>query len=187
MNGNTINNSYYSGGCGSGGAIRLVAPLVAGSGALSVLGNIACAGKIGGAGRIRIEATEKNFSGTVSGDVRTVTLVPDPSLVDTSLNFPVIRVTTVGGQAVPAKPRASFESTDITLDAATDVQIGLEAHYVPIGTPVSVSVSNETEGLITADSSPLAGTIESSTASITIRIPPGYSRIFTHAEWQPQP
>ena len=154
-------------------------------GALSTSGSINCIQRAGGLGRIRIEATEKNFSGTIVGDARTVTLVPNPVLVDTSVSFPVIRVAAIGGQALPTRPLASFVTPDITLDAATDVQIDLQGQNIPVGTTVAVTISNETEGLITVESSPLVGTLASSSVSVTVRIPPGFSRIFTHAEWLP--
>jgi len=46
-------------------------------------------------------------------------------------------------------------------------------------------VVNETNPAISAVSTPLTGTEDLSTASATVTIPAGFSRIFSHADWAP--
>jgi hypothetical protein len=90
----------------------------------------------------------------------------------------------VGGQAVPATPRGSFNPVDVTINTTQAVAIQLEGRNIPPGTSITLIVANETEGSQTVSSSPLAGTAELSTANATVTIPAGFSRIFSHATWQ---
>lgn len=171
-------------GSGSGGAIRLVAPTLTGNGTLSAQG-----GGGGGAGnvpasvgRIRLEATQNTFTGTMTGDARAVTLLPSTILLPTSPQ-PNLRVTSIGGQAVPANPRGSFSPVDVTIDTAQAVTIELKGENIPTGTTVNLTIVNETEGSQVITSSPLTGTAALSTASANVTIPAGFSRIFTRATW----
>jgi hypothetical protein len=86
---------------------------------------------------------------------------------------------------VPARPTGSFSPADIQLDTAQVVTIELQAEHVPVGTTIDVLVVNETNPAISAVSTPLNGTEDLSTASATVTIPAGFSRIYSHADWAP--
>jgi hypothetical protein len=90
----------------------------------------------------------------------------------------------VGGQAVPATPRGGFNPVDVTINTTQAVSIQFEGRNIPPGTSITLTVANETEGSQVVSSSPLAETAELSTATATVTIPAGFSRIFSHATWQ---
>jgi hypothetical protein len=138
-------------GGGSGGAIRLVAPTIIGSGTLQANG-----GGQGARGRIRFEALQNTFTGSSQGVARATTLLPAPILLPTSPQ-PQIRVVSVGGQAVPANPRGSFNPVDVTINTTQAVAIQLEGRNIPLGTPITLIVANESEGSQVVEPSPLAG------------------------------
>jgi hypothetical protein len=166
-------------GAGSGGAIRLVAPTMTGAGSLEAFsGN----NNLAAPGRIRIEALQNTFTGSTGGVARVTTLLPAPILLPTG-PLPQLRVVSVGGQAVPAHPRGTFSPADVTLNTTQAVAIQLEGQNIPPGTPVTVTVTNETEGTQVVASPPLAGTAALSTATVTVTVPAGFSQIFSHATW----
>jgi hypothetical protein len=165
-------------GLGSGGAIRLVAPTVTGAGNLEASDG----GSIAAPGRIRIEALQNTFIGSTTGVARATTLLPAPILLPTG-PLPQLRVVSVGGQTVPAHPRGTFNPADVTLNTAQAVAIQLEGRNIPPGTPITVTVANETEGTQVVASPPLAGTAALSTATVTVTVPAGFSQIFSHATW----
>ena len=175
-------------GSGSGGAIRLVAPIIDGNGVLSAasggLGGTGGGGTSASIGRVLVETLQNTFTGQTTGDVRAVTLPPNPILLPAA-SLPKVRVTSVGGVPTPANPLGRFDMVDVTLNSLQPLQIDLAGENIPLGTTIDVTVLNETEGSQASVSSPLAGTLENSTASITMTIPAGFSRIFTHAKWTP--
>jgi len=61
----------------------------------------------------------------------------------------------------------------------------LTAEGIPTGTTHTLSIFSAELGEITATSTPLAGTIESSTATATIQSPPTISQLFVRAQWSP--
>jgi plastocyanin len=95
---------------GSGGGLRLVSETLDGSGTLDASGGAGAeGGASGGAGRIRIERV--SYAGTHA-------VVPEPSvlqldpgatpLIWPATNAPTVRIVSIGGQAMPADPRAAF-------------------------------------------------------------------------------
>lgn len=89
-------------GHGSGGAIRLVAPTVRGSGTLNASGGAVCSVN-GGAGRIRVDALDRSaFNPGVAG------VVSYGNFLAVNLpNMPALQIVSVGGQAVTPGSSAS--------------------------------------------------------------------------------
>lgn len=187
LNGSILATGGVGAGGGSGGAIRLLAPRIAGTGALRVYG-----GQNGGGpentsaegGRMRLEAFRNEFSGTVdlgsspsAGEFRSVTLIPNSPIFSPA----PIRIVRVGGSAVPGLPRASFANPDVTINSAQPVTVEIEASKVTPGTVVRLTIVNETEPLQVVESTPLTGTLESSTASAQVTFHSGFTRIFVQA------
>ena len=131
---------------------------------------------------MRIDALQNTFGGSISGDARVVTLVPNLTLLPPP-PFPGIRIVSVGGVSVPAHPQGSFNPVDVTIDTAQAAVIALEGQNIPPSITIDVTVVNETEGLQVVSSSPLSGTAQLSTANATVVVPSGFSRLFTHAKW----
>jgi hypothetical protein len=74
---------------------------------------------------------------------------------------------------------------DVTIDTPAAITLDIEAHNIPVGTMVQLTISSENGPLQTVTSSPLAGTLALSTATATATLPPGFSRFFVQATWTP--
>jgi hypothetical protein len=174
---------FTCGGCGgggSGGAIRLVTPLVSGTGSLSAGGGSGRYGAATSPGLVRIEAFQQNFTGGISQPFN----LASPSNVYPSAVPATVRVVTVDGISVAQNPTGTFEMPDITINKSGLVSVVIEARNVPPGTVVKLHILSENGPDITVDSTPLVlvdGTLSSATAEVTF--PPGFSRGFVRASW----
>ena len=74
---------------------------------------------------------------------------------------------------------------DVTLDDASTVLLEIEARNIPLGTVVHLTITPETGSAQTVDSTPLAGTLELSSATAVMTIPHGFSRFLVKASWTP--
>jgi hypothetical protein len=179
----TIGGSFYpSGGGGSGGAIRLVAPALAGTGALSVQRGDSPDGPSSNTGRIRLEAFQNTFTGSISPDTSIRTLGSPFALFLPTIT-PSVRVVSVDGKSVPSNPTGSFTMPDITINKSVAVLVNIAANNIPPGTVVKLYISSENASDQTVDSTPLAGTPTTSTATASVTLPPGFSRGFVRATW----
>jgi hypothetical protein len=173
----------YYGGPGSGGAIHLVAPTVtlnASGGCFCARGQSNSINESSSAGRIRIDGALSVPQGSV---------IPSPLVgpyVVPSLPSPnpTVVVTSVNGIAVPANPQNSYTVPDISINTGTPVPINIAATNIPVATVVTLYISTD---LVAADqavaTSPLAGSLANSTATASVTLPTGVSRIFVRAVW----
>ncbi|MBI1821016.1 MAG: hypothetical protein HY036_08880 [Nitrospirae bacterium] len=174
------NNVITGSGAGSGGAIRLVANTLTGSGMLNAVGgssqvaiNISSGFTSGGPGKIRLEANVFSFTGIVNPALSlgygnlTISL---PGIVNFT-SIPMLAITSVGGATVPANPTASFTTPDITLPASTTnpVSVTVAATNIPVGTTISITTYPR-NGPQTSTSATLAGTAASSSGTANISI-----------------
>jgi hypothetical protein len=169
------------GGGGSGGSVRLVAASITGaSGTINVAGGpggmpgATNEGGSGSAGRVRVEA----FNNALAVGLGTSTVGVLSSGAPTSVTLsdaPSLRIVSVGGVIAPAAPVGSFTVADVVLPptVASPVTVGLAAANIPPGTTVTVSVKGLYGVASTAISTPLAGTLASSTASASVTMPTG--------------
>ena len=137
-------SSYYA-GAGSGGAIRLITPVISGTGVLTAVGGYATSGYSGGAGRIRIEANTQNFG--------SLNITPPASVIDPGVapqfwqdsTTPTVRVVSLNGVAVPTDPHGSlaYPSQDAYLSGAGDVTAILEATNVPTNSTIQVFITKQ--------------------------------------------
>ena len=170
------------GGGGGGGAIRLAAPDLEGSGSLQVGGGTGIHnGGHGGPGRVRLEAFQHNFAGSTDPETRLAT--PGPVLPPPS--SPRVRVVSINGATVPTTPLGNMASADLTIDTSSAATIQIEAENIPLGTLISLTMLSESREKIEAQSTPLTGTFENSTATATITIPAGFSLFNVVATWNP--
>jgi len=171
-------------GAGSGGAVRLVAPTISGTGALTATGGFHCppfgAGgspTFAGDGRIRLEAFTLGFSGTTdpapskTAAPGPVTSASNPALI----NLPTLTVTTVGGIAAPATPGGSYSVADLSLPQGTTnpVPVTLTATNIPVGTVYTVNLVPQTGNAVSVGSPPSTGTFATSTATTNVTFPVG--------------
>jgi len=177
-----VSDLFYGGGGGSGGAIRLIAPEIRGGGTLQTLGGTGPDhGGDGSKGRIRIECFRNTLTAPTNPTASLAT--PGPIFLPPALQ--PVKVTTVGGVAVPPNPSGGFFPADLAISEAGLTTVELEAQGIPPGTVVQLVMWSETGSRITVDSDPLVGTLESSTASADVSIPSGFSRFFVQAQWTP--
>jgi hypothetical protein len=161
------------GGGGSGGGVRLVATTITGAGgSIDVTGGpggIGCQGDggAGSIGRIRVEA---------GANTSTIRYLATPSLDQPGIvslpDGPSLRIMSVGGRPVPAGATGLYATPDIVFPVGTTnpIVVSLAASNVPVGTPITVTVSGLVGGS-TSVTVPLAGTPTSATATATVSIP----------------
>ena len=177
-----VNSSSYpgTGGGGSGGAIKLIANTIAGNGTVSAVGavGVSSAGhgsNSGGNGRIRLEAFQITRTTGTSSPAFTRGFPTSVFIANT----PSIKITAIGGANVPQNPTGLLATPDITLPAATTnpVTVGLSASYVPLNTSITVVVSPQSGMHSNIASTPLSGTLESSTATASITLSTDYPSV----------
>jgi hypothetical protein len=174
------------GGAGAGGSVRIVAPVIQGSGTILVAGGTrlnCCTDSSGGAaGRIRLEAFQHAWTFNLVHPYTTGS--PLSSFAPTTPP-PFIQVTGIAGQAVRADPTGAFDTADVTVNSDDPVELTIQARYVPVGTVPKVTLFSLEGNDQQLDASPLAGTLEQSTSTATVTLPPGFSRGYVRAVWTP--
>jgi hypothetical protein len=169
---------------GSGGAIRLVATKIAGTGTLFAYGGCDYAynsgncdpnggpGYQGSPGRIRLEPETMSFTGAsspayVRGSVAPIFIANAPSL----------RITSVAGQAVPPNPTGI---ADVTLPAGTEggpIQVVFNTTNIPVGEEVELKIVPAYGAPVVAISGAVSGSSASGTAQATVTLPAGPSTL----------
>lgn len=166
------------GGGGSGGAIRLIADAVGGDGILRANGGAwnNNGAVTGGKGRIRVESPVAYLT-DVGDPAYAATSVPGPIFPDASA--PTLAVTSVstaqGTVPAPADPLAGILTTDVLVPDSLVVPVTLHivATNVPTGTTVDVLVIRDAGPRETFTSTPLSGSLVSSTATCVISLARG--------------
>lgn len=163
------NNTIYASGGGyggSGGAIRLIANTISGSGTLRAEG-----GASGSRGFIRAEAFNLN-SFTAQGVPAAILGLPNPVQI---ANAPQLRIVSVAGITAPTNPVGSLSgAADITLPATqpNPVQVVLEAMNLPSNLSANIKLTPSTGVSTTTSSSSFTPTanagISSATASVSL-------------------
>ena len=153
-----------SGGSGSGGAVRLVATAVTGSGGIDVHG-----GQGASPGRIRVEALTN--TATLGGGAVGGITVGSPDAI--AVNVVGLRIAAVAGVPAPADPQGSYAAPDVILPPGTTgpVTIALEAREIPLGTTITVTATPLSGPPVSAVSTPLVGTPAVATATATLALP----------------
>ena len=172
INGCSYKESVFGGGGGggSGGIVRMLAQSYQGGGTINVNGGAGgCFGNYwwgGGSGSLGYVSVETPRAGTLS------------------LNgLPSLAITQIGGQVVPPNPTGSGDIS-LPLTQANPVQVDVAARYIPPGTAIKVVLTPSYSGdVVTVNATPLAGTLENSTASASINIPYGASTILVQASY----
>jgi hypothetical protein len=164
----------FPGATGSGGGIRLAALFIQGTGSIS-------AGPANAPGLVRLEAFQQNFAGTIPGGV---TALATPTSVTLPSGGPAtVNVVSVAGVPIPTNPTGSFSIPDGTINQNTPATVVIQASNVPLGTVPTLYITSETGPDMTIQAPALTGTLASSTASVSVTFPPGYSRGYVRATW----
>jgi hypothetical protein len=138
--GNPSCGSY--GGGGSGGAIRLLATTLAGSGHVYARGGGNGVGPVA-KGAIRMEALNNNMTVGQTDPIASRTPGPGPIVNPVT---PTVAITTVAGQPVPTPPQGGNGVVDLVLAAPGQTSVGLATSGVPTGTTVNVTVKPRVGG-----------------------------------------
>jgi hypothetical protein len=155
------------GGPGAGGAIRLTAPSISGTGTLQ-------------AARVRLETA--NYQGPTNiSQPFTVTSTPNLFLPTTPPGS--LRITSIGGASVPVNPTGSFTVPDVNINSTSAVSVVVEAHNIPVGTVVNLQFFDDGGADFSVNTLPLSGTLATSTATASVTFPPGFSRGYAKATW----
>lgn len=175
--GSSVANSA-TGGAGSGGALHLIAPIVSGNGTLSTAGGGGAYCALGGLGRVRIDAFNQQFTGTITG----VSTTGTPYNVPLPTSQPAVRVVSIAGINVPTNTSGSFITPDVVMNQPGAVNVNVATSNVPPGTTVTLWLISEVgpDQMITGT---LAGSLASTTATISATFQPGYSYGFVRATW----
>lgn len=171
-----------AGGPGSGGAIRLVAPEITGTGALLAVGGTGANATPASDGRIRLEAFTIGFNGT-SAPTPSVANAPGPVSPAGSpalANVPTLAIASIGGVAVPSTIAASYFAPDMALAPGTTnpVPVVLTAANTPVGAPTEITLRMTPQSPGTATNIPIpatdhTGTFANSSASVNVTLPVG--------------
>jgi plastocyanin len=151
---------------GSGGAIKLIANQVAGSGNLNS----------GTQGRLRIETN--SLAATIVANPVTIAVPPGttPTLFQ-SLSSPTVKIVSVDGVASPADPTAPLVSAaDIAIQKNTPVTIVLRTeNFATAGAVVAVRIANKFGSATTLNATlQSGGTTALSTWTLSTTLSPGF-------------
>ena len=100
-------------------------------------------------------------------------------------NQPQLRISSIGGEAAPAAPKASLSSPDVTFQTAVGTVPLVVSELRPVGTTVNIRVSPAIGSATTATTTPLSGPVDNLTAqaeSSCLRAPGRHG----HGDVQPQ-
>lgn len=142
-NGGNSMNSNQPGG-GSGGGIRLVSNSLTGNGQIRANNGGTTYGYSGGFGRIRIERTQVAGSISVSPDPSVLPLTAgSTALLWPPASAPKVEVVSVGGETVPADPRASFGAfgPDVAVPQSSTVSVIIRTENVEEASQVELRIT----------------------------------------------
>ncbi|MEK6618595.1 MAG: hypothetical protein AABY90_07870, partial [Nitrospirota bacterium] len=162
-------------GPGSGGAIRLVAPQINGTGTLEAKGGSGAV--TGGSGRVRLEAFTLGFTGT-SNPAASLSTAPGPVTAASTpalVNLPTLTIASVGGVAAPTTPGGSYTTADVALPTGTTnpVPITLTITNTPVGTVFTVRLLPQFGNATSVNSTASTGTFATSTSTAHVTMPTG--------------
>jgi hypothetical protein len=159
-------------GYGSGGAIRLVASQISGSGSISAWAPYS--------GRIRFDTYDNEFTGNISGQFSSGF---QPIIIPSAGQLPQLTVTSVGGVPVSASPTGVLSTPDAVISAQqpNPMPVVVNCANLPLGTAITVTIKPMTGSAVSAVGSNNTGTLASSTATISINIPRGGGLIYATA------
>jgi len=94
-----------------------------------------------------------------------------------------LTVVSVNGVSVASPPMASFTTADVNINSSAAVPVVVNASNIPPGTVPTLQFfgDNGTDFSVTAPA--LAGTMASSTTTVQVTFPAGFTRGYVTASW----
>jgi hypothetical protein len=96
---------------------------------------------------------------------------------------PSITVSAVNGIDLAQPPTGKLTTPDAIIDTLSPVQITIQASFIPPGTVITLHVFSDNNTDQTVQTTPLLGTLQSSTATANVTFPSGFSLNFVKATW----
>jgi hypothetical protein len=173
---------YSGNSAGSGGGVRLIAVNVLGMGQINASGGSAgyYAGGSGGLGRIRIDSFQNNFGGQING---VFTQGYQPIIIPVAGQGVQLSIASVAGAAVSATPNGQLVSPDAIISGqqANPIPIVVTCANLPLNTLITVTVKPASGASVSAVGYNTAGTLASSTATVSLTMPRGGGIIYATA------
>ncbi len=152
----------------SGGAIRLFATHISGSGSIDVSGR----SYGGGNGWIRMDSPDNTFNGGVNGlNSRGF----QPIIIPPANQAGSLSIQSIGGVTVGSNPSAQLVNPDVTIPAnlSNPVSIVVRCTNIAIGSEIIVDVKPVNGATIRAVGTNNSGNLSSSTATVLVTLPRG--------------
>jgi len=149
---------------GSGGAIKLIANKISGPAGIYING-----GWGGSVGYFRVESFDQTQFTPSYFDYSQG--LPGPVFLP---NLPTLTITKVGGVNAPSNPAAAFRANPdiiVPTSVSNPVTVNIQATNIPVGTVVQIMQTSDVNTRTIINSTPLAGTNASSTATATVTLP----------------
>ena len=132
-------DDYRAAGGGSGGAVRLLATRLIGAGSIDVTGGPCSTYYNGyrqsraGAGRVRLDAMDNQYAGTVQGDF---TFGYQPIIIPPPVESVSLAIDTVAGVDVSSSPVASPVDPNVVVPANVEgpVEVVVRCANIPLST-----------------------------------------------------
>ncbi len=172
-----INWTY--GGPGSGGGVRLVTSNFTGNGVIRTDGGVGgCA--YAGSGRVRIDAFQNTFGGTLSGIVAQGF---QPIIIPVAGQCVQLSIASIAGASVSVSPNGQLLSPDAIISGqqANPIPIVVNCSNLPLNTLITVTVKPVNGSPVSAVGFNTAGTLASSTATVSLNMPRGGGIIYATA------
>jgi hypothetical protein len=177
------------GGAGSGGAVRLVASRIAGSGFVSAIGGYVpqwngywgyLTASSAGNGWVRFDTLDNGFNGRCEG---VFSQGYQPFLSQANERSGRLTITSIGGVPVSSSPSGQLAIPDAVLSAqqTSPVPVVVSCANLPLNTQIAVTVKPVNGSSVSAVCYNRSGTLQSSTASASVNIPRGGGLIYATA------
>ncbi len=175
-------------GHGSGGAVRLVADRMSGTGLIDVrrppLSSVyGYPSTNGSGGRIRLEAYYRAFNGQTYSGANIYEATMSMSAPMPTVSWPsdqVLRVTQVDGVPVAQPPTGLQITPDVVFNAGDETLVRVEGTGVPDGTPVWLRIAAANTII---DTSRTANTMTGGVAEIPVTVPTGTGTVQAFANY----
>jgi hypothetical protein len=183
MNGVLHANGGYStwnnGNVGSGGGIRIVAVTFTGQGEIDASSPNFFWG-VGGAGRIRIDAYQSTFGGSLIG---VLSQGFQPVIIPSQGQGVQLSIASIGGVPVSASPSGQPVPPDATIPGqqSDPIPVVVNCANLPLNTAVTVTIRPANGSTVSAVGYNTTGTQASSMATVSLNMPRGGGIIYATA------
>jgi hypothetical protein len=94
-----------------------------------------------------------------------------------------VKVVSVDNATIAQPPVGNIAFPDVSINNTGPVTVTIEAHFIPVGTVLSLHILSDNNTDQTVQTTPLAGTLETSTCTATVTFPGSFSLGFAKAVW----